>query len=101
MYLAVFQEFAHPDVLSRVESEGICRIDQATAPCTMAKSDEEIAAVRSNAKLIIEDPIATSEETVEKTLAALCNLGFTVTHRHPVTSAGCPMRDRVILSYTV
>ncbi|KEG07211.1 hypothetical protein DQ04_10551020 [Trypanosoma grayi] len=99
MYLAVFQEFAHPDVLARVESEGMCRVDKASGPCTLAKSDEELAAVRSNAKLII-DPAKTNEAAVEVTLKALCGLGFTVTHRHPVTSAGCPMRDRVILSYT-
>ncbi|RNF11931.1 hypothetical protein TraAM80_00626 [Trypanosoma rangeli] len=99
MYLAVFQEFAHPEVLARVEAEEICSIDRATGPCTMAKSEQELAAVRSNAKLIIDDA-TTSEEAVEAALAALRKLGFVVTHRHPVTSAGCPMRDRVILSYT-
>ncbi|RNF16722.1 uncharacterized protein Tco025E_05101 [Trypanosoma conorhini] len=98
MYLAVFHEFAHPEVLAQVEAEKICRVDRATAPCTMAKSEAELAAVGSNAKLIIDDA-ATGEEAVEAALAALCRLGFAVTHRHPVTSAGCPMRDRVILSY--
>ncbi|EAN94806.1 hypothetical protein TcYC6_0125170 [Trypanosoma cruzi] len=99
MFLAVFKEFAHPEVLAQVEQGNICRVDRATEPCTLAKSEEELAVVSRNAKLFIDDE-TTSEEEVEATLEALCKLGFTVTNRHPVTSAGCPMRDRVILSYT-
>ncbi|EAN78532.1 uncharacterized protein TEOVI_000192500 [Trypanosoma equiperdum] len=100
MYLAVFQEFAHSKVLERIQSEDICRVDVAPMPCSSAKSEEELAVVRASAKLIIEDPEKENEEAVEAALATLGGLGFSITHRHPVTSAGCPMRDRVILTYT-
>ncbi|KAG8344137.1 hypothetical protein ERJ75_001443400 [Trypanosoma vivax] len=99
MYLAVFQEFARPDVLERIEAEGICDVDKATSPCTMAKSEEELATVRTNAKLMIVNRAVDTDERVETVLAKLCGLGFSITHRHPVTSAGCPMQDRVILSF--
>nr|CCC94196.1 conserved hypothetical protein [Trypanosoma congolense IL3000] len=98
MYLGVFQEFSHPEVLALVE-ESVCRVDVASTPCSVAKSEEELAAVRSNAKLIIEDAEVENKEKVEAALATLTNLGFRITHRYPVTSAGCPMQDRVVLSY--
>ncbi|KAK7194718.1 hypothetical protein NESM_000391400 [Novymonas esmeraldas] len=117
MFLAVFNEFAHPEVLERVKAEGICDVDMAPQPNKMATSEEEQQVVRCNAKLItvthnitaIRDvfdgmtaaELAQIEEQVDEKLQQLVALGFQVVERHPQTSAGRPMLDRVILSYPV
>ncbi|KAG5469363.1 hypothetical protein LSCM1_02579 [Leishmania martiniquensis] len=115
MYLAVFREFAHPEVLERVKAEGICGVDVAPEPNQLAISEEEKQVVRSNAKLITvthnitgirdvfdgmtEAELAKIDVEVDQKLQQLVALGFQVVERHPKTSAGCPMLDRVILSY--
>lgn len=115
MFLAVFNEFAHPEVLGEVKRRGICEVDIAANPIALATSPEETHVVRTNAKLItvqhtitgMRDPFdsmdeatlqAINEET-DKKLEELTALGFVVKERHPKTSAGCPMLDRVILSF--
>lgn len=96
MFLAVFQEFsAPPSVLEAVRA--VVSLDVATKPNTMATTDAEKEVVATNAKLMFD---GASEAQVEDVLSKLASLGFTVTVRHPVTSAGCPMRDRVILRYS-
>lgn len=115
MFLAVFQEFAHPEVLEQVKAQGICDVDVAPEPNKMATSEEEQQVVRSNAKLITvqhdisgmrdvfdgmtEAEFAVIEEKVDQKVQQLVDLGFQVVERHPQTSAGRPMLDRVILSY--
>ncbi|KPA76683.1 hypothetical protein ABB37_07531 [Leptomonas pyrrhocoris] len=115
MYLAVFKEFAHPEVLEKVKAEGICEVDVAPEPNKRATSEEDQLVVRTNAKLITvqhrisamrdvfdnmtETELSSIEEEVDKKVAQLVALGFTVVERHPKTSAGHPMLDRVILSY--
>lgn len=115
MLLAVFQEFSHPDVLELVREKKICDVDIADSPCTMAVSEEEKRAVRTNAKLIkmphnitaVSSPYDSLtaesyqklEDETDKVLEQLVALGFRVEQRHPVTSAGCLMVDRVILSF--
>lgn len=117
MYLAVFNEFAHPEVLQKVKAEGICEVDVAPEPNKRATSEEDQLVVRTNAKLITvqhhitalrdvfddmtEAELSRIEEEVDKTVARLVALGFKVVERHPKTSAGHPMLDRVILSYPV
>lgn len=115
MLLAVFHEFAHPEVLEEVKKQGICEVDVAAAPNALATTPEEIAVVRTNAKLLTVQHSVTSirdvfdnmtpeqfaelEKAADEKVAALEALGFRVVNRHPVTSAGHPMVDRVILSY--
>lgn len=115
MLLAVFHEFAHPEVLEEVKKRGICEVDVASHPNALATSPEEIAIVRTNAKLITvahhisglcdafdsmsPEEFAKLSEEVDRKVAELVELGFVVVHRHPQTSAGCPMVDRVILSF--
>jgi hypothetical protein len=117
MYLAVFKEFAHPEVLEKVKAEGICEVDVAPEPNKRATSEEDLLVVRTNAKLITvqhricamrdvfdnmtEAEIVCIEAEVDRKVAQLVALGFTVVERHPKTSAGHPMLDRVILSYPV
>lgn len=115
MLLAVFHEFAHPEVLEKVRASGICDVDVAPEPTAMAAAESEKQLVRTNAKLITvthtisgmrdvfdtmtaEDVAALNEE-VDLKLDQLIALGFEVMVRHPTTSAGCPMLDRVILTY--
>ncbi|KAG5469708.1 hypothetical protein CUR178_01847 [Leishmania enriettii] len=115
MFLAVFHEFAHPEVLEKVKAEGICDVDVAPEPNKLAVSEEEQEVVRCNAKLITvnhnitgirdvfdgmtEAELAKIDGQVDQKLQQLVALGFHVVERHPKTSAGCPMLDRVILSY--
>ncbi|CAJ1011649.1 hypothetical protein Q4I28_006962 [Leishmania naiffi] len=117
MYLAVFHEFAHPEVLEKVKSEGICDVDVAPEPNKLAVSEEEQQVVRCNAKLITvkhnitgirdafdgmtEEELEKNGNQVDQKLQQLVALGFQVVERHPKTSAGRPMLDRVILSYPV
>lgn len=96
MYLAVFQEFKHSAVLDRVLQIPLC-VDVAANPCSFAKTDAEVETVTTNAKLMV-DP-STSDAEVDATVAKLVELGFAVVLRNPVTSAGCPMKDRVILKF--
>ncbi|CAG9580662.1 conserved hypothetical protein [Leishmania major strain Friedlin] len=115
MYLAVFHEFAHPEVLENVKAEGICDVDVAPEPNKLAASEEEQQVLRCNAKLITvkhnitgirdvfdgmtEAELVEIDGQVEQKLQQLVALGFQVVERHPRTSAGRPMLDRVILSY--
>lgn len=115
MCLGVFQEFAHPEVLKLVEEKSICKVDIASKPSTLATTEDEKRVVRTNAKLIkmphnisassspydalTPETFAALEERTDEVLKALVELGFEVVYRNPVTSAGCPMVDRVILSY--
>lgn len=115
MLLGVFQEFHKPEVLERIKEKGICEIDIASKPCEAATTEEEKKVVRTNAKLIklphpfcaITSPCDTFseedwkelEKKTDLVLSQLTELGFEVVHRHPVTSTGCSMRDRVILSF--
>ncbi|KAG5495051.1 hypothetical protein JKF63_02104 [Porcisia hertigi] len=115
MYLAVFNEFAHPGVLEKVKAEGICEVDIAPEPNRLAVSEEEQQVVRCNAKLITvqhnitgmrdvfdgmtEAELAKLDGQVDVKLEQLVALGFKVVERHPKTSAGRPMLDRVILSF--
>lgn len=41
MILAVFNEFAHPEVLEEVKAAGICDVDINPHPMALAVSDEE------------------------------------------------------------
>lgn len=116
MLLAVFNEFHKPDVLELIKEKKICDVDVASEPCDSATTDTEQKIVRTNAKLIklphafssIKSPydnLSSEEwEEVEKktdlVVSQLVELGFEVVHRHPVTSTGCPMKDRVILSFS-
>jgi hypothetical protein len=95
MLLAVFQEFKDKALLERVAAELNIKVDIATGPCGLAKSEAELSVVARNAKLLF-DP-ATSAAEVDQVLSQLCKLGLEVLVRNPITSAGCPMRDRVIL----
>eukprot|EP00796_Vickermania_ingenoplastis_P004477 gene4477-3270_t len=115
MFLAVFNEFSHPEVLEAIREKNICDIDVAAKPCALATSEEEKRAVRTNAKLIkmahditapksnyemlTPESFQKLEEETDAVLEQLVALGFEVVNRHPVTSAGCPMVDRVILVY--
>lgn len=115
MFLGVFKEFSHPEVLELIKERGICDVDVATKPCTLATTEEEQLAVRTNAKLIkmphnisatkspydalTEESFNALEAETDKVLEKLIELGFEVVERHPVTSAGFPMVDRVILRF--
>jgi hypothetical protein len=100
MELAVFQEFVGHESLEKIRSLiPSLSIDVAPSPCALAKTDSELDVVRTNAKLLF--PATTPAEEVDATLAVLTTNGFNVMLRHPVTSAGCPMRDRVILKFGV
>ena len=117
MFLPGFNEFAHPEVLERVKAEGICDVDVAPEPNKRATTEEDQLVVRTNAKLITvqhritamrdvfdnmtEAELARIEEEVDKKVAQLVALGFVVVERHPKTSAGHPMLDRVILFYPI
>lgn len=96
MELAVFQEFACDQVLERVRALPLV-VDVASSCCALAKTDGELDVVRTNAKLLFA--ASTPAEEVDMIVAKLVEFGFEVVQRHPVTSAGCPMRDRVILRY--
>lgn len=98
MELAVFQEFSNPRVLEAVRALPLA-VDVAATPCTLAKTDGELDVVRTNAKLLF--PVDTAADVVDAEVAKLVALGFEVLHRHPITSAGCPIRDRVILKFPV
>ncbi|EPY29647.1 hypothetical protein STCU_01550 [Strigomonas culicis] len=115
MLLAVFHEFAHPEILEQVQRDHICDVDVAAEPNRMATSEEEKKVVRTNAKLIkvkhtinaqkdvfddmTQESYAELEQETDVVLGKLTALGFVVENRNPVTSAGCPMVDRVILSF--
>lgn len=115
MFIAVFKEFAHPEVLEEVTRRNICGVDVAPEANKMATSPEEIKAVRTNVKLITvrhtisglhdafdsmtPEEFAELSKRVDETVEKLVALGFQLEQRNPVTSAGCPMLDRVILSY--
>ncbi|CCW66191.1 unnamed protein product [Phytomonas sp. Hart1] len=115
MFLAVFHEFAHPEVLEEVKKQGICDVEMRPEPIQTTLTPEELQILRTNAKLItisrcvtgLSSPMEslTQEEqmglkvTVDKKLEALIRLGFKVEIRHPKTSAGYAMPDRVILSF--
>lgn len=117
MFLAVFNEFAHPEVLEKVKAQGICDVDIAPEPNKRATTEEDQLVVRTNAKLITvhhritalrdvfddmtEAEMKRIEEAVDEKVAQLVALGFVVVERYPKTSAGHPMADRVILSYPV
>lgn len=85
------------------------RVDIAAAPNTLATSDSEKEIVATTAKLMIQTPYAevrgltkpSIEEAaaVDAMLEKLTGYGFVVTNRTPVTSAGCPMVDRVLLKF--
>jgi hypothetical protein len=93
--LAVFHEFAAADAL-KAASEFVT-IDQAPAPHPLATSAEEQHIVKTNAKLFFAP--STPDASVDSTLEKLTALGFQVVQRKPITSAGCPMQDRVILRF--
>jgi hypothetical protein len=94
MRLAVFKEFEDAAVLERASS--FISIDQAESPCSLAKSESEKAVIAKNAKLFF--PPKTPDAEVEEMISKLTAVGFTIKARHPVTSAGCQMHDRVILT---
>lgn len=96
MQLAVFNEFAASDEqLAAINA--VVPLDRAPQPNALAKAPEEIAVLKANAKLFYQPTV--SDEEVDATLARLAPIGFKVLHRNPVTSAGCPMKDRVILTF--
>lgn len=115
MLLGVFNEFHEPEVLELIKEKNICEVDVAPNPCTVATTDAEKKVVRTNAKLIKLPHCFTSmkspydnltdeeweelEKKTDATLSQLVELGFQVVHRHPVTSTGCAMKDRVILAF--
>jgi hypothetical protein len=95
MKLVVFNEFAATEEqLKAVASAGV-EVDRAAEANKLAKSDEDLAIVKTNAKLFF--PPTTTAEEVDATLAKLAPAGLEVVKRNPVTSAGAPMTDRVIL----
>jgi hypothetical protein len=98
MELAVFQEFSNPRILEAVRALPLT-VDVATTACTLAKTEGELDVVRTNAKLLF--PASTAPDVVDAEVKKLVALGFEVLHRQPVTSAGCPIRDRVILKFPV
>lgn len=93
MLFAVFQEFRNKDVLEQVNA--LVPVDVATEACALAKTESEVETVSTNAKLMF--PVQTPAEEVDAVLEKLSALGFEVVNRYPVTSAGCAMKDRVIL----
>lgn len=97
MRLSVFHEFgASAEQLKAIED--VVTVDRAPEPMgAAAKSDEDLAILRSNAKLFFD--AATPAADVDAALSRLAPLGFEVTIRHPRTSAGFAMHDRVILKY--
>lgn len=95
--LAVFNEFSAPEALAAVRQLPLT-VDQADTPSKLATTDAEKQVVATNAKLMF--PASTSSEEVDSTLAKLAPIGFKVVHRTPVTSAGFPMNDRVILAFS-
>eukprot|EP00758_Cryptobia_borreli_P010215 Tbor_TRINITY_DN5551_c4_g3::TRINITY_DN5551_c4_g3_i3::g.12746::m.12746 len=142
MYLTVFNEFQHKEVLQTVKDTININIDIANTPIdikSLTDSDRNI--LYNNAKLMIKpspidltfakvqerkkekkeilvegnnnnnnnnninnnnnkyDDGIVAEDKVDEVLEALVKLGFIITSRKPVTSAGCPMTDRVILKY--
>eukprot|EP00672_Neobodo_designis_P020243 CAMPEP_0174835018 /NCGR_PEP_ID=MMETSP1114-20130205/5182_1 /TAXON_ID=312471 /ORGANISM="Neobodo designis, Strain CCAP 1951/1" /LENGTH=102 /DNA_ID=CAMNT_0016068955 /DNA_START=42 /DNA_END=350 /DNA_ORIENTATION=+ len=98
MKLVVFHEFAaSEEQLAVVAAAGVA-VDRAAEPNKLAKSDEELAIVKSNAKLFFAP--GTAAEEVDAVLAKLAPAGLEVVKRNPVTSAGAPMEDRVILKLT-
>mmetsp|Transcript_13793 Transcript_13793/g.15870 ORF Transcript_13793/g.15870 Transcript_13793/m.15870 type:complete len:97 (+) Transcript_13793:126-416(+) len=94
MYLAVFHEFRSQEILDKVAAIPLA-VDKAESPCSLAKSESELETVATNAKLMFD--ASTDPEVIDSVLINLTNLGFQIVNRHPVTSAGCAMRDRVIL----
>ncbi|CCW63103.1 unnamed protein product [Phytomonas sp. EM1] len=115
MLLAVFHEFAHPEVLKEVEKQGICDVEVRPEPTLTATTPEEQQLLRTNAKLMTmnrcitglatpsetftQDEVMLMQEEVDRKLDALVRLGFKVEERHPRTSAGYAMLDRVILTF--
>lgn len=115
MFIAVFKEFAHPEVLEEVKKRGICDVDVAPEVNKMATTEQELRVLRTNVKLItVTHNIAgmrevfdsmTQEEflelskRVDEKVGQLEELGFKVVERNPMTSAGSPMLDRVIMLY--
>ena len=97
MKLSVFNEFAASAELS-AQIEAVVPIDRAPEPNALAKSEEDLAIISRNAKLLFD--AATPAADVDAVLAKLTPLGFEVVKRNPVTSAGAPMLDRVILKLT-
>eukprot|EP01084_Bolivina_argentea_P221718 375473_1 len=95
--LAVFHEFEAKEALATVGAIENLQVDIAASPSTFVKEDAEKQAVATNAKLFF--PEATPEEEVDVMVAKLVEAGFTVVKRKPITSAGCPMLDRVILRF--
>ena len=93
--LAVFNEFAaSEEQLAAVTAAGV-ELDRAAEPNKLAKSDEDLAIVKSNAKLFFAP--GTADADVDAVLAKLAAAGLEIVKRNPVTSAGAPMEDRVIL----
>jgi hypothetical protein len=94
MKLFVFNEFAASG--ATLEALGaVAPIDRAPAPNALATSEGEKAVIASNAKLIFD--VKTPAEEVDAVVAKLVAAGLEVVHRKPVTSAGAPMQDRVIM----
>eukprot|EP00744_Colponema_vietnamica_P021628 GILI01030929.1.p1 GENE.GILI01030929.1~~GILI01030929.1.p1 ORF type:complete len:114 (-),score=23.84 GILI01030929.1:80-421(-) len=110
MYLTVYNEFANKDLLTKIEQDLGLRVDVAEKPNALATSDAEKDIVATTAKLMIQTPYAEVKgltkpsvedaASVDALLQKLAGFGFSVTHRNPVTSAGCPMVDRVLLKYS-
>ena len=109
MYLTVFAEFYNKELLEQVAKETGLTVDIADKPNALATSDVEKDIVAHTAKLMIQTPPAEAKgikrpvveeaAVVDAMLAKLVALGFVVTNRSPVTSAGCPMVDRVLLKH--
>jgi hypothetical protein len=96
MYVSVFNEFASDEVLDRIRGSpfGIT-VDKSPTPMKQATTPEEINAVKTNAKLFFNP---NEVENVDAVLAFLEDVGLAVAVRNPITSAGIPMKDRVILA---
>ena len=96
--LCVFNEFAAKEALDKAASaiEGL-KVDVAPEPNPLVKEDVEKHAVATNAKLFF--PEETAAEDVDAACKKLIDIGFTVVKRNPITSAGAPMLDRVILRF--
>ena len=108
MILAVFHEFIKPDVLTKVNE--FLPVDCPSTPTNGIKSDEELNIVQTNAKLFLHHPVDQiqslsspefTEEQINDVLNKLNLLGFEVLIRHPVSSTGFKLSDRIILKYKV
>jgi hypothetical protein len=94
MRLAVFHEFGASDAVKQAIAS-VVPLDQAPEPNALAKTEEDKAILSTNAKLFFEPETAPAE--VDDVLLKLIAIGLDVMQRNPITSAGCPMTDRVIL----